>query len=139
MDNLQAVIGLEQIKYLSLKNFKRLFLADRYITRLGELQSKGLIELPELKEDHVWHLFLIKIKTEERDGVLTKLKEQFGIQTDVYYPILSHRQNTPLVKDKYSKIQLINTEMAHSQPGITFAFVSIIYFRRTRQSYGGII
>lgn len=115
MDNLQAAIGLERMKYLSLNNFKRLFLADRYITQLAELQNKGLIELPELSEDHVWHLFPIKVRTEDRTDIMTKLHEDFGVQTDVYYPILSHMQKTPLVQDKYSKLQLVHTEKAHSQ------------------------
>lgn len=92
MDNLQAAIGLERMKYLSLNNFKRLFLADRYITQLAELQNKGYIELPELSEDHVWHLFPIKVRTEDRADIMTKLNEDFGVQTDVYYPILSHMQ-----------------------------------------------
>lgn len=115
MDNLQAAIGLERMKYLSLNNFKRLFLADRYITQLAELQNKGFIELPELSEDHVWHLFPIKVRTEDRADIMTKLNEDFGVQTDVYYPILSHMQKTPLVQDKYAGLQLVHTEKAHSQ------------------------
>lgn len=126
MDNLQAAIGLQRIKHLSLNNFKRLFLADRYINTLYMLQQNGLIELPELKEDHVWHLFPIKIKEGNRDSVMNRLKEQFGVETDLYYPILSHKQNTALVKKKYRDVKLMNTEMAHSQlihlplyPGLT--------------------
>jgi 3-dehydro-glucose-6-phosphate---glutamate transaminase len=126
MDNLQAAIGLQRIKHLSLNNFKRLFLADRYINNLEVLHKKGLIELPTLTEDNVWHLFPIKIKTGDRDDVMKRMKEKFGVETDIYYPILSHKQNTSLVKKSYREVKLMNTEMVHSQllhlplyPGLT--------------------
>lgn len=79
------------------------------------MQNKGYIELPELSEDHVWHLFPIKVRTEDRADIMTKLNEDFGVQTDVYYPVLSHMQKTPLVQDKYAGLQLVHTEKAHSQ------------------------
>lgn len=103
MDNLQAAIGLERMKYLSLNNFKRLFLADRYITQLAELQNKGFIELPELSEDHVWHLFPIKVRTEDRADIMTKLNEDFGVQTDVYY------QYCLICKNSFSTGQVCRT------------------------------
>lgn len=126
MDNLQAAIALQRIKYLSLNNFKRLFLADRYITKLNKLHQQNLIELPELKDDHVWHLFPIKIKVGDKIKVMEELKAEFNVDTDIYYPTLAHKQSTALVKSDYQDTILPNTEMVHSQllhlplyPGLT--------------------
>ncbi|MDI6686540.1 DegT/DnrJ/EryC1/StrS family aminotransferase, partial [Bacillus subtilis] len=81
--------------------------ADRYITQLAEVQNKGYIELPELSEYHVWHLFPIKVRTEDREDIMTKLNEDFGVQKYVYYQVMSHMQKTPLVHDKYEGLPLV--------------------------------
>lgn len=115
MDNLQAAIGLQRIKYLSLNNFKRLLLANRYITKLSTLQNEGLIEIPELNEDNVWHLFPIKIKNDRRDHVMNAMKEKFNVETDLFYPVLAHKQDTDLVKVNYQEVHLPKTELAHRE------------------------
>lgn len=115
IDNLQAAIGLERMKHLSYNNFKRVFLAQRYINNLKELIDKELIQLPEMTEDNVWHLFPIRVKNGKRDELKKKLKQLYNIETDIYYPVLAHKQNTSLVKDIYINTNLINTEMVHRE------------------------
>ena len=65
IDNLQAAIGLERIKYLSYNNLKRAYLAQRYIRELKDLEDRELIKLPTMTEDNVWHLFRLELKMEE--------------------------------------------------------------------------
>lgn len=115
IDNLQAAIGLERIKHLSYNNFKRVHLAQRYINNLKGLMDKELIHLPEMTEDNVWHLFPIRVRNGKRDELKKKLKQLYNIETDIYYPVLAHKQNTSLVKDKYINANLLNTELVHKE------------------------
>ncbi|MDA7027422.1 aminotransferase class I/II-fold pyridoxal phosphate-dependent enzyme [Bacillus sp. CLL-7-23] len=115
IDNLQAAIGLARMKYLSLNNLKRLSLADRYIKHLQPYEEKGQIKLPKMAEDHVWHLFTIKIINGNRDQVKEMLYNLHHVETDVYYPILSHQQKTSLVKTHYQDTVLPVTESVHKQ------------------------
>ena len=126
IDNLQAAIGLARMKHLSLNNLKRLYLADRYITHLQQYEDRGLIQLPQMTDDHVWHLFTIKMISGNRDQVKDMMLKFHNVQTDIYYPILSHHQNTPLVKANYRHTSLPVTESVHKQmlqlplyPGLT--------------------
>lgn len=114
IDNLQAAIGLERMKYLGLQNFKRFYLAKRYIDQLKTLEDEGYIKLPKLTDDHVWHLFPIRVVKGSRDELAEKLLEM-GIETDVYYPILSHQHQTNLVSQKYRQTELPHTEKAVQQ------------------------
>lgn len=115
IDNLQAAIGLARMKYLSLNNLKRLYLADRYMTHLQQYEDRGLIKLPQMTDDQAWHLFTIKIINGNRDQVKDMMLKFHHVQTDIYYPILSHHQNTPLVKANYQHTSLPVTESVHKQ------------------------
>ena len=42
IDNLQAAIGLERIKYLSYNNLKGAYLAQRYIRELKDLEDREI-------------------------------------------------------------------------------------------------
>ena len=99
IDNLQAAIGLERIKYLSYNNLKRAYLAQRYIRNLKELEDRELIKLPTMTEDNVWHLFPIRVENGRRDELKNKLYQLYNIETDIYYPVLSHKQNTKWIKE----------------------------------------
>lgn len=114
IDNLQAAIGLERMKYLGLQNFKRFYLAKKYIEQLQVLEEEGYIKLPKLTDDHVWHLFPIRVLKGDRDEMAEQLLE-LGIETDVYYPILSHQHQTNLVSKKYKQTTLPQTEKAAEQ------------------------
>jgi len=115
IDNVQAAIGLERMKFLSYNNFKRAFLAKRYILNLKGLVDRELIHTPNFTEDNVWHLFPIRVKNGQRDDLREKLKRVFNVETDIYYPVLSHKQDNHLVKLHYAGIHLSNTELAHKE------------------------
>ena len=69
------------------------------------------MKLPKLTDDHVWHLFPIRVLKGDRDELAAKLLE-VGIETDVYYPVLSHQHQTNLVSQKYRQTTLPHTEKA---------------------------
>lgn len=100
LDELQASILNEKIKFLEQDNLKRLKIAKRYCSKL--LGSKNIeIILPKEISDSNFHLFVIK--TKERD-VLKKYLADNGILTSVHYPQTIPDQ--PLFGDNYKKINL---------------------------------
>ncbi|PFN00206.1 DegT/DnrJ/EryC1/StrS aminotransferase family protein [Bacillus cereus] len=115
IDNLQAAIGLERIKYLSYNNLKRAYLAQRYIRDLKELEDRELIKLPKMTEDNVWHLFPIRVENGRRDELKNKLYQLYNIETDIYYPVLSHKQSTKWVKENDLQKNIFNTEQVHKE------------------------
>lgn len=115
IDNFQSAAGLVRLPFLSLNNFKRLYLAKRYIDNLGELMRQGKILLPEFSADNSWHLFPIQIISGAcRDEVKRMLSES-NIETDIYYPVLTHHQRTPLKEKYFNKVSLENTELTHKR------------------------
>ncbi len=116
IDNTQSAIGLAKLPFLSLNNFKRMVLASRYISLLRPLQESGRISLPDLTGDHVWHLFSIQIHSMfDRDEVRRRLHSEFQVETDVYYTVLSHLQQTPLRDTHFKHCSLPNTETLHKR------------------------
>jgi len=115
IDNLQAAIGLERIKYLSYNNLKRAYLAQRYIRDLKELEDRELIKLPMITEDNVWHLFPIRVENGRRDELKNKLYQLYNIETDIYYPVLSHKQNTKWIKENDLQNNILSTEQVHKE------------------------
>ncbi len=90
MNDLQASIGLVQLKKLSQLNGRRREIADSYI---AELQDLDWIELPQEQSyaRSSWHLFQIKLNNEsQRDRLITHLQE-VNIASGVhYYPCHLH-------------------------------------------------
>lgn len=90
MNDLQAAIGLVQLKKLSQLNGRRREIAETYIDELKELDW---IELPQEQSyaRSSWHLFQIKLNKEsQRDRLITHLQE-VNIASGVhYYPCHLH-------------------------------------------------
>lgn len=91
MDNTQAAALGARLEFLALNNLRRAVLARRYLAGLAPLAQAGLLRLPEPVADHVWHLFTVESPVVPRDEVLAALLAD-GIEADVYYPVLTHRQ-----------------------------------------------
>lgn len=90
MNDLQAAIGLVQLKKLDQLNGRRREIASRYQEELGDLPW---IQLPQEKSyaKSSWHLFQIKLPGEQaRDRLIGHLQES-NIATGVhYYPCHLH-------------------------------------------------
>ena len=85
MTDLSAAIGRVQLERADEFLLKRKTLAEAYIKNLRDLD---FIELPALKQEHAWHLFMIRIRPErlsiDRDRFIEEL-QNLGIGTSVHY------------------------------------------------------
>lgn len=114
IDNLQAAIGMVRIEYLAFNNFKRSCLAEKYIEGLLALEKLGEIALPKFQPYNAWHLFPVQILKKSRDEVKRILKENYSVETEIYYPVLTHQQYTPYHCENYADTCLDNTEKTHA-------------------------
>ena len=84
LDALQAAILRVKLRRLESWNEDR--------RRLGTMLREGLagscVELPEIGEDHVYHLFIVR--SPEREALRAFLAER-GVSTAVHYPVPIHR------------------------------------------------
>lgn len=87
LDEIQAAFLNVKLPYLNEDTSKRKAIAKRY---LSEIKNKKIV-LPywDLSNNHVFHLFVIRI--ENRDKLQEFLKEN-EIETMIHYPIPSHKQ-----------------------------------------------
>jgi UDP-4-amino-4,6-dideoxy-N-acetyl-beta-L-altrosamine transaminase len=84
LTDIQAALGVSQLKRLDDFVAKRRKIAERYLNKLeGEILP---YQHPDTNSS--WHLFVIKI--ENRKSIYQKLKEQ-GISTQVHYIPVSHQ------------------------------------------------
>ena len=98
LTDVNAVIGLEQLKQLPAYQARRTALARQYFDVIrSELKSAGLenlkLELPvENFTDSNWHMFQVVLPLEQlntdRAQVMTELKD-LGIGTGVHYPAIT--------------------------------------------------
>ena len=113
MDNMQAAILLEKIKFLEVNALKRGFLARNYIDKLQSLEMQGNIKLPKEYIKNTWHLFPVRIITKEVSHLIQFAKMNH-IELDVYYPILSHLANIPYTRSYNNKECFKDSENIHN-------------------------
>lgn len=88
LDEVQAAILLERLKWLATFTERRRAIAQRY--RAGIQQDAvGILSAPTDPKAHVYHLFVITC--ERRTALQTHLKAR-GIQTLIHYPMPAHHQ-----------------------------------------------
>ncbi|MDR1633090.1 MAG: DegT/DnrJ/EryC1/StrS family aminotransferase [Dysgonamonadaceae bacterium] len=88
MDEIQAAFLSVKLKYLDAENEIRHNIAYYYVKNI--INEKILLPLlPENKESHVHHLFVIR--TANRDELLAYLKNH-GVQALIHYPLSPHKQ-----------------------------------------------
>jgi dTDP-4-amino-4,6-dideoxygalactose transaminase len=100
-NEIQAAIGLVQLKRLNENNKARRKIAKIYSKRLD-----GVVDIPmeEKWALHVYHMYTIRMK--KRDS-LQKALQKVGISTGIHYPVPIHKQ--PLIP-KSRRINLPITE-----------------------------
>ncbi|MEA3352462.1 MAG: DegT/DnrJ/EryC1/StrS family aminotransferase [Campylobacterota bacterium] len=95
--DMNAALGIEQLKKLDWMNEKRRYIAQKYTESFIDNEN---IVLPYIKSDREtsWHLYVIKINN--RNKIIEKLKE-LGIGTSVHFiPIHKHTY----YKDRFNYI-----------------------------------
>jgi dTDP-4-amino-4,6-dideoxygalactose transaminase len=88
MDTLQAVVLIAKLKRLERWNRQRREAALRYDELLSDIAA---VQLPQTLEgnEHVWHLYVIRVPRRDRDRVVDKLNSE-GIGAAVHYPVPIH-------------------------------------------------
>jgi dTDP-4-amino-4,6-dideoxygalactose transaminase len=87
LDEIQAAFLRVKLRHLNRENERRRDIALAYLE--GISRPDILLPDPPRREEHVWHLFVIR--SGQRDALQKKLLEH-GIQTQIHYPIPPHRQ-----------------------------------------------
>ena len=90
MSDLQAAIGIPQLKQLDVMNQSRLRLVKRYQEALAGWQQVSLPQSPDYEYFHPWHIFTILITDDSplnRDGFMEALKQK-NIGTGLHYPVI---------------------------------------------------
>ncbi|BCX14780.1 MAG: erythromycin biosynthesis sensory transduction protein EryC1 [Patescibacteria group bacterium] len=100
LDELQAAILREKLKFLDRDNLKRRKIAKFYVDKLKNVKGIEVV-LPERFEDSVFHLFVIK--TDKRDE-LKKYLANNGIPTLIHYPIVIPDQ--PMFGERFKKLDI---------------------------------
>jgi len=87
MMDIQAAIGLHQLKKVASFNEKRKQIALFYRDKLKNIEELILQKDPDFDFVHPWHLFIAVLKTDSltRDEMVSKLKER-NIGTGIHFP-----------------------------------------------------
>jgi dTDP-4-amino-4,6-dideoxygalactose transaminase len=88
LDEIQAKFLSLKLPFLDADNSHRQKLAKRYYDILGN-NPNVLLPPFSLQDEHVWHLFVIRVKEREK---LSKYLIGRGIETMVHYPTAPHKQ-----------------------------------------------
>lgn len=101
LTDIQAALGIEQVKRLGSSIQKRHSIAQKYDSAFAESEFCGKIDCPPLLEGHAWHLYVIRFRQSAlRDQAYHFLKER-GITTQVHYiPIYRHPYHAGHHKDE---------------------------------------
>lgn len=86
MSNINAAIGLVQLKKFSKMNAKRIKIAKRYDRELGKINGLELLKTDY--KNNALFMYIIKVK-KDRDGLMRHLKDN-GIDSGIHY-IPSHK------------------------------------------------
>ena len=87
MDELQAAILDAKLCHLDADNQRRKEIASIYINKV----KNATIVIPQSDRDSVWHIFPVLCK--RRDELQRYLRE-YGVETQIHYPIPPHRQRS---------------------------------------------
>jgi perosamine synthetase len=111
MGEINAAMGLAQLKKLEEMNDKRIKIAEKYNPFLKQFSE---ITIPKKLEGvkHVYQMYVIKLKDSiDRDNFVMKLREK-GIEASVHFDPPVHLQDAYLNSEK---VELSNTENVYKR------------------------
>ena len=80
-----AALGIVQLKRLAENNEKRRRLAEVYRAGLAEVAGLDLPPPARAGDTHGWHLFIVKVKSRDRDEFMARLQD-YNIGTGLHFP-----------------------------------------------------
>ncbi len=87
LDEVQAAILDVRLSGLDAENAKRRSVAARY--RAGICNEHVILPGVREEEEHVWHVFVVRVR--ERERFMRHLADK-GVQTIIHYPVPPHKQ-----------------------------------------------
>jgi UDP-4-amino-4-deoxy-L-arabinose-oxoglutarate aminotransferase len=108
LTDLQAALGIVQLKKIGEINAKRTGIARRYLQALSGVKGLDLPGVPLYDHVHSWHLFVIKARSLNRPTLMKELAER-GIGYGLHFPAC-HR--LAYVVKLFGKTDLPETEAA---------------------------
>lgn len=108
MDEVQAAMLGVKIDFLDGENEVRRKIAEYYCAHIDN-PLITLPQLPERREEHVWHLFVIRCA--ERDELQKYLADN-GVQTLIHYPVAPHKQRA---YGEWNEMSFPITEQIHRE------------------------
>jgi len=107
LTDLQAALGISQLKRLDDFLTRRRALASRYLEALKEKPFCDHFELPEIDPGNAWHLFVIRFKEKGKRDLAHKFLKEKKVLTQVHYvPLYRH----PYFEKMVGKIRLPGAE-----------------------------
>ncbi len=91
LDEIQAALLLAKLPHLDDSNNLRRKIAERYCREIKNPKVM-LPEFPRTPSEHVWHVFVVRLKSEESRDDLQKFLEKRNIGTLIHYPVPPHLQ-----------------------------------------------
>ncbi len=107
LDEIQAAMLSVKLKYLMAQTERRRDIAETYMK--GITNSQILLPKVEARENHVWHLFVVR--TANREKLVEHLTKN-QIQTLIHYPIPPHKQ---AAYKEYYDLSIPLTEKIHQE------------------------
>jgi len=112
MLDIQAAIGLHQLKKLENFNKKRKILAENYLDLLKGIEGISPLSSPSYDHCHAWHLFVVRLELErldiDRDDFIMELQEN-GVGVGLHFPAI-HLQKYYRERYSFKKGLLPNSE-----------------------------
>ena len=85
LTDIQAAIGLVQMRKIGEMNARRAYLAARYREGLRGVAGVDLPVSPSYPHEHSWHLFIVKVTSMDRDAFLGRLADR-NVGAGLHFP-----------------------------------------------------
>jgi UDP-4-amino-4-deoxy-L-arabinose-oxoglutarate aminotransferase len=85
LTDLQAAVGVVQMRKVESLNARRAALARRYLAGLSGVPGLDLPEAVPYPHDHSWHLFIVKVTGVDRDAFIAALAER-NVGAGLHFP-----------------------------------------------------
>jgi UDP-4-amino-4-deoxy-L-arabinose-oxoglutarate aminotransferase len=117
LPDMNAALGVSQLARLDEMNRKRRLLAERYLELLRDVEGVLPLAMPQHRQLHVWHLFIVRIDPEragiDRDEFMARMKA-CGIGTGLHfraahlhdYYRTHHRRRHPLPNTEWNSARV---------------------------------
>jgi dTDP-4-amino-4,6-dideoxygalactose transaminase len=109
LDEFQAAVLNVKLQRLAVDNQRRQEIAKRYCLEI-ENQQLQLPEIPGDTREHVWHLFVVRVKNRNQ---FQSFLDKNGVLTVVHYPVPPYKQKA--LKGRWDEMSFPITDKIHDE------------------------